>query len=63
MVEESAAFYEAVDGCTIIGHSLLAKGVTRTDFEGGVSVVVNQTGDPVETPLGTVGARSFIYSK
>lgn len=63
MVEESAAFYEAVDGCTIIGHSLLAEGVTRTDFEGGISVVVNQTSDPVETPLGTVGARSFIYGK
>lgn len=63
MVEESAAFYQAVDGCRIIGHTRLEEGVTRTDFENGVSVAVNQTDSPVVTPLGTVDAHSFIYVK
>ena len=61
MIEESAAFYQAVDGCKIVGHIRLEEGVTRTDFDNGVSVVVNQTDHPAATPLGTVDGHSFIY--
>lgn len=62
MLEESAAFYKAADGCRIVGYSRLADGVTRTDFDNGVSVVVNRTDSPVQSPLGTVDARSFVYA-
>ena len=37
--------------------------VRRTDFENGVSVVVNYSESAVDTPLGTVEAGGFIFAR
>ena len=50
-----------VSGTQVKKHTILSSGVNQTDFENGVSVVVNYTQNDVETPLGTVKAESFIY--
>ena len=63
MAEQTSAFYAAVDGCRITGHSILQEGVRRTDFDNGVSVVVNYSEAAAETPLGTVAAGSFVYAQ
>ncbi len=63
MVERTRDYYAAVDGCRITGHSFLMEEVRRTDFENGVSVVVNYSESAVDTPLGTVEAGGFIFAR
>lgn len=50
-----------VSNTSVKEHSLLSKGVNKTVFENGVSVIVNYTDKSVETPLGVVEAQGFVY--
>lgn len=60
-VSESKDFLNKVAGSAIKSHSYIAKDVTRTVFENGVSVVVNYSEqDFVSTDYGTVKALGFV---
>lgn len=49
-----------VSGVAISNHTILSEGVNKTDFENGVSVIVNFNKKPVETSFGTIEAESFV---
>lgn len=60
-VNESKSFLNKVSGSAIKSHSYIAKDVTRTVFENGVSVVVNfGEKDFVSPDYGTVKALGFV---
>lgn len=50
-----------VSGMTVLKHTILSDGVNQTEFENGVTVIVNYTDKSVETPFGVVEAESFVY--
>ena len=58
---ELSELLNKVSGKSVAKHTILKNGVNQTDFENGVSVIVNYTDKAVETPFGTVKAESFIY--
>lgn len=62
MTQEMAPFFRAVNGAAIVGYEQ-ADGVTCTRFDNGVTVYVNFTENPVQTPLGTLAARGFTYGR
>ena len=59
--KELSELLNKVSGVTIAKHTILSEGVNKTDFENGVSVIVNYTDASVETPFGVVEAESFVY--
>ena len=58
---ELSELLNKVSGVSVKKHTILSNGVNQTDFENGVSVIVNYTDNEVETPFGVVKAESFIY--
>ncbi|MBR6564023.1 MAG: hypothetical protein IKK71_01085 [Clostridia bacterium] len=50
-----------VSNTSIEQHTILSKGVNKTEFENGVTVIVNYTNKAVKTPLGVVEAQGFVY--
>ncbi len=58
---ELSELLSKVSGVSVKKHTILSSGVNQTDFENGVSVIVNYTETAVETPFGVVEAESFIY--
>ena len=59
----TAAYYAAVAGQTITGHTILNAQLRMTEFEDGTRVYVNFGTQPQETPLGTVGGQDFIVGR
>lgn len=60
-LNESSGFLNKVAGSAIKSHSYIASDVTKTDFENGVSVIVNfGEKDFVSPDYGTVKALSFV---
>ena len=53
----------AVKGAKIKGQSVLTDSVRKTEFDNGVTIYVNYSDEPFYTPLGTVNAKSFLYSE
>ena len=50
-----------VSDTSIEQHTILSEGVNQTEFENGVTVIVNYTDKAVKTPLGVVEAQGFVY--
>ena len=59
---KSADYLQTVSGSRIMTYSE-TDGVSCTLFENGITVYTNFTDSEVSTPLGTVKANDFIYSK
>ena len=62
-VNESNEFLKSVNEATVVNHSEILPGVTKTVFSNGISVIVNKTQKPINCELGKVEALSFVYSK
>ncbi|MBR3300108.1 MAG: hypothetical protein IKI68_01330 [Clostridia bacterium] len=56
-------YFAAVKGAKIKGHSVLTDSVRKTEFDNGVTLYVNYSDETFDTPLGTVNAKSFLYSE
>lgn len=61
-VAKTRAFFEAVGDAGIRRHTILRDGLTRTEFDNGVVVLVNHTDEDIVLDGTTIGARSFVYS-
>ncbi len=59
--EELSDLLQKVSNAKISKHTILSDGVNQTDFDNGVSVIVNYTEASVETPFGVVEAESFVF--
>ena len=58
---ELSELLNKVSGVSVKKHTILSNGVNQTEFENGISVIVNYTEKAVETPFGVVEAESFVY--
>lgn len=56
-------YFTTIKDAKITGHSVLSEGVRKTVFDNGTTVYVNYSDKPFDTPLGTVNAKSFLYSE
>ena len=59
--KEISDLLSKVSGVSIAKHTILSNGVNQTEFENGITVIVNYTDASVETPFGVVEAESFVY--
>lgn len=55
-------FYGKIKSSAIKHYAIISDGVSRTDFDNGVSVYVNHTDKSVTTPIGELSANSAIWS-
>ena len=60
-VAKTRAFFEAVGDAGIRRHTILRDGLTRTEFDNGVVVLVNHTDEDIVLDGTTIAARSFVY--
>ncbi len=56
-------YYEAVKDASIENFEILANGVSRTDFNNGVSVLVNRTEQNFTSDFGNIAGKSAIWYK
>ena len=54
------AALKPTEGAAMCDHLFLADDVVQVNYDNGAAVVVNYTGEPVQTPLGTVEAYGWL---
>ena len=59
--KELCEFLSKVSNTCVKEHTILSNGVNQTVFENGVTVIVNYTNDAVETALGVVESKGFVF--
>ncbi len=62
-IEKTNEYYEAVSGSEIVNHTLISETLRKTEFANGTIVYVNYGDDSVETEIGRVEQRGFIYKE
>lgn len=61
--ERLSDYYESINGAHIIEHKLLTKNLRRTVFDNHVEIYVNYGNSAIDSPVGTIEAKSFIVTK
>ena len=61
VLEKTEDFYSRISHKSIKKHTIITSGVTKTEFDGGITVYVNQTKDVAIIEGKTVPAMSFIF--
>ena len=56
-------YYKAIEGAKIESYTLIADGVSFTEFDNGVLVYVNHTEHSADTPVGSINAMSAEWIK
>ena len=59
MVKESKDYYKAIRGASIKKHVIMDNGLRYTEFDNGVSILINYSTKSLETPDGTVPSKGF----
>lgn len=62
-VKTYADYYKAIEGAEIINYTLVAEGVSLTEFNNGVKVYVNYTEEKAVTPAGELKPLSSVWLK
>lgn len=56
-------YFKAVEGAAISEHSILSDTLRKTVFDNGAWVYVNYGNTAADTPIGPVGAKSYIFTE
>lgn len=56
-------YFKAVEGAVISEHSILSDTLRKTVFDNGAQVYVNYGNTAADTPIGLVGAKSYIFTE
>ena len=62
-VKENKNYYNAIANSSIVDHEIVSETVRKTVFDNGVTVYVNYGQQSAETPVGTVNALSYVFTK
>ena len=62
-VKKNKNYYNAIANSSIVDHEIVSETVRKTVFDNGVTVYVNYGQQSAETPVGTVNALSYVFTK
>lgn len=62
-VSDSKEFLSLVSDATVLKHSRIKEGVTKTEFSNGVIVIVNKTDERYSSEIGVVEGKNFVFNK
>lgn len=63
IVNDNRDYYSKIKGEKIVNHQIISDEVRCTEFSNGLKVYVNYSDKDVETPLGIVKSKSYIFSE
>jgi len=56
-------YYEKIATAHIVSHKILENGIRKTEFNNGITVYVNYTDTPADTPYGTVKPLDYLIGE
>ena len=59
VADKYAELYKAVSHAEFVSYTVLAQGVSRSEYSNGMAVYVNHTAETVQSPAGELGAFAF----
>ncbi len=62
-VNKYSDYYSKVSDAKIVGFTAYDNGLTETVFDNGITAYTNKTDSALETPAGTIDAKSFFYTE